>query len=370
MQKRIAYFVKEYRGCKTYLYDEIRSLRTFEPIILTEMVGNLSFCPDKLKVFLKSDIPQWKLRWREKEKFFRDILVENKVKLIRAVMGYGGMRMLPLCEKLNLPLVTSFHGVDISERPRRRRYRKKLKELFKKGNIFLVRSKAMKEDSINLGCEPEKIIVHYGGIDIDKFRLKKRREKSNGQIRILMCGRFVEKKGFEYGIRAFAKLLKRHKNIEMRIIGDGYLRWKLKLLVKMLGIQKKVIFLGMKEPKYIPQEMSNADIFIAPSITSKIGDKEGIPNTIKEAMATGLPVVSTLHAGIPELMIEGETGFLVPERDVDGLAEKLDYLITHPEIWEKLGRRGREVVMERFNLVQQVKELEQIYRDVTDKRGK
>jgi len=126
----------------------------------------------------------------------------------------------------------------------------------------------------------------------------------------------------------------------------------------------------MKEPKYIPQEMSNADIFIAPSITSKIGDKEGIPNTIKEAMATGLPVVSTLHAGIPELMIEGETGFLVPERDVDGLAEKLDYLITHPEIWEKLGRRGREVVMERFNLVQQVKELEQIYRDVTDKRGK
>jgi len=109
---------------------------------------------------------------------------------------------------------------------------------------------------------------------------------------------------------------------------------------------------------------------LAPSVTSKIGDKEGIPNTIKEAMATGLPVVSTFHAGIPELVVDQETGFLLPERDTDGLVEKLDYLITHSEIRERLGRHGREIIMEKFNLVQQMKELEQVYQGVIDKRCK
>ncbi|GAF72499.1 unnamed protein product, partial [marine sediment metagenome] len=122
-----------------------------------------------------------------------------------------------------------------------------------------------------------------------------------------------------------------------------------------------VQFLGMLPHEEVQREMEASDIFLSPNVTASDGNREGIPNTIKEAMATGLPVVSAYHAGIPELVIDKKTGFLVPEKDVDGLVDRLDYLIAHPELWEKLGSQGREVVEEKFNLFKQISRLEEIY---------
>jgi len=360
---KVAYFVKKYGRFMTYLNDEIKNLKVFEPIMLTETTGELTLLPTGLRIYSELGFFGGKSKYWFRSKFFRDILMRNRVGLIRACFGYGGLKMLPLCQQLKLPLITSFHGIDVSERAKRRIYRYRLKKLFEKGSLFLVRSEVMKEDTSNLGCKGDKIVVHYGGVDVEKFRFKKRRE-TQGKVKILMCGRFIEKKGFEYGIMAFAQLLKKYNDIELRIIGDGYMQRKLKMLVMRLGAHKNLIFLGVKSHSEVAKEMRDADIFLSPNVTSRNGDREGIPNTIKEAMATGLPVVSTYHAGIPELVIDKKTGFLVPEKDVDGLVNRLDYLIAHPEIWDDLGREGRKVVEEKFNLFKQVRKLEKIYKSL------
>ena len=110
--------------------------------------------------------------------------------------------------------------------------------------------------------------------------------------------------------------------------------------------------------------MKNSHIFILPSITSANGDKEGIPNVLKEAQATGMPVISTYHAGIPELVLNGRSGYLVKERDTNGLSERLIHLIENPDLWFEFGKIGRKHVEEQFNLHKQIMKLEKIYKEM------
>ena len=215
MGVKIAYFVKRYRGFRTYVYDELNNLKTFTPIFLTEEMWNQNYLSPELKVFSKSN-----LSWLERLKggYFKRVLLAEGVRLIRAYFGYGGIKMLPVSMKLNIPLVTSFHGALVTSSSSYW-YLRRQKTLFEKGDLFLPRSEDTKKEMVDLGCSSEKIIVHYGGIDVNKFKLRKK--PPNGErIKILMCGRFVEKKGFEYGIRAFAKLGKIHKNVALTLIGD------------------------------------------------------------------------------------------------------------------------------------------------------
>jgi len=357
MGVKIAYFVERYRGFRTYVYEELNNLKTFTPIFLTQEMWNQNYLSPELRIFSKSD-----LSWLErlKREYFKRVLLAEGAKLIRAYFGHGGIKMLPVSKKLNVPLVTSFHGALVTSISKSWWYLRRQKTLFEKGDLFLARSKDTKKEMVDLGCSPEKIIVHYGGISVNKFRFRKG-SPNKERIKILMCGRFVEKKGFEYGIRAFAKLGKIHKNIVLTLIGDGKLRKRLENLVDSLNLSPRVQFLGMLSHEEVQRQMEASDIFLSPNVTAWDGNREGIPNTIKEAMATGLPVVSTYHAGIPELVIDKKSGFLVPEKDIEGLVDRLGYLIAHPELWEKLGSRGREVVEEKFNLYKQTSRLEEIY---------
>ena len=157
-------------------------------------------------------------------------------------------------------------------------------------------------------------------------------------------GRLVEKKGHEYSIKAIAKAIINHKNIIYLIAGDGHLRNKLESLVSELGIKNHVKFLGAVEQEEALKLYQQAHIFILPSVTSSNGDQEGIPVVLMEAQSAGLPVISTYHSGIPEAVIDGKSGFLVPEKDVNALAQKMEYLIEHPEVWPEMGRCGREFV--------------------------
>jgi len=304
MGVRIAYFVKRYRGFRTYVYDELNNLKTFTPIFLTEEMWNQNYLSSELKVFSKSN-----LSWLERLKggYFKRTFLAEGAKLIRAYFGYGGIKMLPVSMKLNIPLVTSFHGALVTSSSSYW-YLRRQKTLFEKGDLFLPRSEDTKKEMVDLGCKPEKIIVHYGGIDVNKFRFRKK-PPDGEKVKILMCGRFVEKKGFEYGIRAFAKLGKTHKNVALTLIGDGKLRKKMESLVDSLNLSDSVQFLGMLPHEEVQRQMEASDIFLSPNLAARNGDREGIPNTIKEAMATGLPVVSTYHAGIPELVIDGKSGF-------------------------------------------------------------
>jgi colanic acid/amylovoran biosynthesis glycosyltransferase len=160
----------------------------------------------------------------------------------------------------------------------------------------------------------------------------------------------VEKKGVEFGIRAVAKIITKYAQVEYKIAGDGPLRGDLQALIDRFNMNDKISILGFQRQDQVADLMSKADILVAPSVTSKDGDMEGIPVVIMEAMARGLPVLSTLHSGIPELVEDGKSGFLVPERDPMALAERLTYLLEHQNLWPRWGAAGRDFIKENHNI--------------------
>lgn len=261
-------------------------------------------------------------------------------------------------------VVTTFHGYDMSAIVREQG-EDVYNFLFENGDLFLPISEYWKEKLIKMGCNERSIIVYRMGIDTNKFQFSLRSKKHD--IQLLTIGRFVEKKGIEYGIQAVAKIIKKHPSVEYKIAGKGPLISKLECLIEEHGVEKNVKLLGWQHQDEVIKLMKKADIFVAPSITSKEGDQEGIPLTIMEALATGLPVVATEHSGIPELVQDGRSGFLVPERDVEALAEKLEHLIEHPERWPKIGRAGRKFVEENYDINKLNDQLVEIYKNLIEK---
>lgn len=242
-------------------------------------------------------------------------------------------------------LVTSFLGYDISSYPKRHGERV-YDNLFARGDLFLCVSEHMKAKLVRLGCDPQKIIVHRLGAEVRKSSWSLTGARRNGKLTIVTVARLVEKKGVEYGIQAVAKILKRRPQIQYKIAGDGPLRNRLQRVIDELRAGENIKLLGWKDQAEIAELLTTSDILLAPSVTTETGDEEGTPVVIMEGFAQGLPVVSTHHAGIPEVVKDGQSGFLVAERDVDALAEKLEKLIEDPKLRFAMGRSGRAFVKE------------------------
>ncbi|TLS53472.1 glycosyltransferase [Paenibacillus antri] len=281
--------------------------------------------------------------------------------LIHARFGNSGIRMLPFRRKWRVPLVTSFHGCDAPGTARMRRRRGALKRLFAEGDCFTVPCEAMKSDLVRHGCPAEKIVVHYSGIDLERFAFKVREAPDDGTIRILYVGRLVEKKGAETLLRAFRHVHQVFPNARLTIVGEGKLKPRLKRLARRLRIWPYVEFLGALPHRAISKQLNEAHIFCLPSRKDRTGNVEGIPNALKEAMASGLPVVSTFHSGIPELIEDGVSGHLVPEDSVGALAGKLIHVVGRPDTWAKLGKNARARVEEDFDAIRQTEKLEKLF---------
>jgi len=235
--------------------------------------------------------------------------------------------------------------------------------------LFLPTSEYLKRRLIDLGCHEEKILVHRSGVDCKEFSFMPRQVTPGGRIRIVTIGRSVEKKGVEYAIRAIAKLKKEISDIEYLIVGDGPLQESFKRMIQTLEAGETIKLLGWKREDEVAEILRTSHVVLAPSVTGADGDQEGIPNVLKEAMAMGLPVVSTRHAGIPELIEDGVSGFLVAERDVEALISKLRFLIGHPEIWPAMGQAGRARVEVHYNIETLNDKLVDIYRALSVSRG-
>jgi len=261
--------------------------------------------------------------------------------------------------------ITSFHGYDMSSFVISNE-NNVYKRLFLNGDLFLPISNYWKRKLIKLGCNKKKVIVQHMGINLEKFKFFERKKQSEETIRILTVGSLFEKKGHKYAIQAIAKIIKKYNKIEYIIAGEGYLRNELEELVEDLHIKKYVKFLGAVEQKEVLKLYQQAHIYILPSVTASNGDQEGIPVVLMEAQATGLPIISTYHTGIPEGVLDGKSGFLVPERDVDALTEKLEYLIEHPEIWPDMGQYGRKFVEEHYDINKLNQRLVEIYQNIIE----
>ena len=261
--------------------------------------------------------------------------------------GIFGMLLKEL-DVLGGKLITVFHGYDITS------YVKQQGEdvysaLFAHGDLFLPISINWKNKLIKLGCPEEKIRVHRMGIDVQKFKYNKRSEHKS-KITILTIARLVEKKGVEFAIQAIAKIVQEYPEIQYSIAGDGPLRDQLTTLIDELGVGKNVTLLGWQSQEEITHLMGQADILLAPSVTGSDGDMEGIPVVLMEACAQGLPVISTFHSGIPELIKDGVTGALAEERNVDQLVEKLRLFVLNPETRLEIANNARDFVMEHYDI--------------------
>jgi len=246
------------------------------------------------------------------------------------------------------PLITTFHGYDITT------YLNEngsniYNPLFNYGDIFLPISNKWSEKLIDLGCQEDKIRVHRMGVNINDFdNIDKK--TSLDKVKIVTIARLVEKKGVYYGIKAVSKLIKERKNIEYLIIGDGPLRNMLEKLIKDEGCDSNISLLGWKDQAEIISNLANADILLQPSVTSEDGDQEGIPVVMMEAMAMQIPIVSTLHSGIPELVSDTVSGFLVPEKDSVSLETKLKLLVDDIDLRKEMGSQGRRKIEKEYNI--------------------
>ncbi len=245
--------------------------------------------------------------------------------------------------------ITSFHGYDVNIYPKMVG-ENVYKDLFEKGDVFICNTNFTRERLVELGCDRNKIIILPAGLRIGRFSFRERRLQEKEPIKILTVARLVEEKGHRYAIQALSKLIKSGMDLQYIIAGDGPLRRELDNLVSKLGMGRHVNFLGAIGQNEALDLYQQAHIFILPGVIGRNGGTEGQGLVLQEAQAVGLPIVSTSVGGIPEGMLDGKSGFLVPERDVDALSDRFRYLVEHPELWPEMGRCGRRLVEEKYDI--------------------
>jgi colanic acid/amylovoran biosynthesis glycosyltransferase len=203
---------------------------------------------------------------------------------------------------------------------------------------------------VALGAPPERVVVHGTGIDLRRWEFRPRRPDPGGPLRLVTVARLVEKKGIAYVLNAVRRLQDAGIDVSYEIAGDGPLRASLEALRDRLGLRDRVRFLGWTASDEVGEALGRAHALVAASVTAGDGDEEGIPNVLKEAMASGLPVVATIHGGIPELVEDGASGFLVPERDTEALVGRLRDLAAHSDRWSAMGAAGRARVERDYDI--------------------
>ncbi len=272
-------------------------------------------------------------------------LRHNKIDSILIEYGNHAHHLLPLLKKIKIPFVVHFHGYDASVNSVVETC-KNYKDVFNLANKVIVVSNAMKEKIENMGCTKKKIVLAtYGPNDLF-FNIVPTFSKKQ----FISIGRFVEKKAPNLLILAFSKVVAKYPSYVLKMAGDGVLMNDCENLVTRLGIGNNVQFLGVVSPEKYRSELQNSLAFVQHSITADNGDMEGTPLAVLEASAAGVPVVSTYHAGIPDVIIHQQTGLLCEERDVQKMAENIIELIENKELAIRLGTNGKARIKNEFNM--------------------
>ena len=246
------------------------------------------------------------------------------------------------------PLVVSFHGFDFSTLPRQQGPRI-YDKLFAAADLVTVNSDFTRSRVARLGCPEDKLRRLPVGLDLEAFPFQGRARRAGEPVRVLTVARLVEIKGHEFAIRAVARTRQRHPELRYDIVGDGPLRKQLDALVEELELENTVTLHGALDGAFIQDLMTGAHLAVQASVNVE-GDQEGQGLFLQEAQACGLPVLATQHGALAEGLVPEQSGFLVPERDVEALAGRLEYLLEHADQWPKLGRCGREFVAKHYDI--------------------
>lgn len=355
---------------ETFIQSYLTHAKTHLPCVLTDI-----YVPHKDQntpcVYLATEDEVCAMPKRDRRYFFSQLpyptcfartVKERHFQVLHAHFGLWGYRCLALKQKTGLPLVVSFYGVDASRMLQNRRFRRPFAQLFAQVDAVTVLGKDMHRRLLKAGCDAEKIHDVPLGVDCEAIPFFQRTMPADGDdIVLLYCGRLVEKKGILDALEAFAHLKKTIPRLHFRIVGDGILRTQLKDKICALGLKERVTMVGALPHGRVLDEMANAHLFVLPSKTASDGDMEGTPTVLLEAQASGLPVLSTRHADIPACVLDGKSGFLVAEGQVNQLAERLEAMVADPTCWAKMGQVGREHVEAKYAICRSVQKLEKVY---------
>jgi colanic acid/amylovoran biosynthesis glycosyltransferase len=357
-----------------HIYRQITALERVRPIVLAqkrEHENEFPFVPVHVVAkppshFLRRfwhkqlrDEP-WQLSRGELTALLR-ILTRSDAQLLHIYFGHIAAHLLPLIRAWPRPTVVSFHGADVLVDMDKPAYRSATVEMLATVKRVLVRSESLRKAIVDLGCAADKIDIVRTGIPLDEFPFRARAFPENDEWRFVQACRLIEKKGLPTTLRAFARFAASHARSTITIAGEGPMLDELKKLARELKIDNRVSFPGFVSQEKMREIFYAAHIFLHPSETGRDGNQEGVPNSMLEAMASGLPVFATNHGGIPEAIENGVSGVLVPERDDEALARALLEAAQDRHLLSKIARAGADAVMQKFDQRAQVTRLEEVY---------
>jgi colanic acid/amylovoran biosynthesis glycosyltransferase len=284
------------------------------------------------------------------ETAFMRSMKQHKIEVVLAQYGTTAHRIVKLCKHANIPLITHFHGYDASIHgvlESCNNYR----EVFAHSTFVIAVSVSMKERLIALGCPKDKLVYNTYGPSALFLDIK---PQFSTDV-FIGLGRFVDKKAPYYTILAFNKVLEKYPQAKLVIGGKGELFEVCVNLIKYLKIENKVLLPGVLSKEQFSGYLGTSLAFVQHSVTAISGNQEGTPVAVLEANGAGLPVIATYHAGIPDVIIDGETGLLVAEHDVDAMAAKMMQLLENKELAIKLGQQGKENIKNNFTMERHLK---------------
>jgi colanic acid/amylovoran biosynthesis glycosyltransferase len=357
-----------------HIYRQITGLERCIPVVIAqkrEQAGHYPFerihiVPKLATHFLRRfwfrqlrDAP-WQLSNRELGAL-QAILSEIDARLLHVYFGQIAVHLLPLIRSWKKPSLVSFHGADVTVDMHKPAYREATRQMLNAVKLVLVRSESLRRAVIELGCDERKIEIQRTGIPLDEFPFRERRFPQDGKWRLVQAGRLIEKKGLPVTLRALALFLHEYPDANLTIAGEGPLLSQLQDLSRELNIDGRVSFTGFISQEQLREIYYASHILLHPSQIGHDGNQEGIPNSMLEAMASGLPVFATRHGGIPEAIEAGVSGVLVPERDHRRLAAALRDAVRDPGLLSRMARNGAEIVRRDFDLRGQARRLEEVY---------
>jgi colanic acid/amylovoran biosynthesis glycosyltransferase len=359
-----------------HIYRQVKGLHRVKTFVMTKELQNAERFPFRdIEIIPKQRMNLLRHGWlkfvkrrppvvyRGEYQLLASLLERRGADLMHIYFGHTGVHLLPFIQQWNKPCVVSFHGADVALKEDIANYPAKLRRLFDVVPLVFARSQSLADRLSQMGCPPEKLRINRTGVPLDEFPFVDREPPPDGCWKVMQACRLIPKKGVATSLRAFAIFKKDHPRAKFFIAGKGPLQPELEMLAAGLGIFKDVHFVGFLSQPKLMELYASSHLFLHPSETPPDENQEGVPNSILEAMATGLPVAATQHGGIPEAVEHGRTGWLVPEEDHVALANAMQEITRSPHVLTEMGLRAREAVIKRFEQEAQIDQLEWFYEE-------
>ncbi len=362
-----------------HIYRQVTGLRRYDTFVLTrERQGAEQFpfpeveiIPRARKNFLKRFYLKYLRRlppvyYRGELQVLITLLALRPADLMHIYFGHTGVHLLPFIQEWHQPCVVSFHGMDIQLRPEQAGYDSQMQELLRTVPLVLARSESLLARLEALGCPREKLRLNRTGIPLDDFPFLARTVPDDGAWRFVQACRLIEKKGLRTALRAFAQFHALHPRAHFTIAGDGPMQAEVERLAADLGIAGAVELRGFLSQRELAELYAQSHLFLHPSEMTADQNQEGVPNSMLEAMATGLPVLATRHGGIPEAVAHERSGLLVAEKDDAALSAAIVRLTENHGMWRAFGEAAERAVRAEFSHTRAIERLEAFYDEAQD----